>query len=143
MEFAPFWARLIAYLLDGMVLLALGLLFLAVAGLQLLLASNMGEVDPPEASLWAFVAILGFYCVFTALYYIVLWAWRGQTIGKMAMGLRVVTKDGRRPGLGRSSLRWVGYILSAMPLLLGYVWAAVDKENRALHDYLAGTRVVR
>lgn len=72
------------------------------------------------------------------------WARYGVTPGKLLLDLRVVeTRSGERPGWIRSIIRYIGYFVSALPLGLGFVWAAFDREGRALHDRLAGTRVVR
>lgn len=69
-------------------------------------------------------------------------AWLGQTIGKMIMGIRVVTEDNRLAPVGVAFLRWTGYLLSLFPLASGFLWAAVDKDHCAWHDRLAQTRVV-
>ena len=68
----------------------------------------------------------------------------GKTIGKWTTGLRLERTDGRAPGIGRAALRHVvGYPLSLAPLGLGFLIAAVSPTGRALHDYIAGTIVVR
>ncbi len=61
----------------------------------------------------------------------------------MAAGIAVIGNDGTDLTYGRMFLRWFGYSLSALPLGLGYLCAAFTRNNRALHDYVAGTRVVR
>lgn len=72
------------------------------------------------------------------------WTRYGMTPGKLLLELRVVDVDsGGRPGWVRSIIRYIGYFVSALPLGLGFVWAAFDRDGRALHDRLAGTRVVR
>jgi hypothetical protein len=53
-----------------------------------------------------------------------------------------VTKDGGPVSFGRSLGRWAGYSLSSLPFGLGFVAAGVNRERKALHDYVAGTRVV-
>ena len=66
----------------------------------------------------------------------------GQTLGKMAFGLRVVKKNGKRISILDALLRNVfGYTISQI-FLLGYVWAALDRERQAWHDKMAGTVVV-
>jgi len=65
----------------------------------------------------------------------------GQTPGKMAAGIRVLRKDGEPVGVGRALGRALAEHLSAGLLGLGYL-AAVFGPKRALHDYVAGTRVV-
>ncbi|WP_077033563.1 RDD family protein [Pelomonas sp. KK5] len=78
-----------------------------------------------------------------AVYFVGFWSWQGTTPGKAAAGLRVVDADtGERPGPLRSLLRGLGYIVSALPLGLGFLWAKFDGGGRAWHDRLAGTRVV-
>lgn len=65
----------------------------------------------------------------------------GQTPGKMAAGIKVVTVDGGAVSVGRALGRAGGEYLSALALGLGYLPAAFS-DKRALHDYVAGTRVV-
>jgi uncharacterized RDD family membrane protein YckC len=68
----------------------------------------------------------------------------GKTIGKWTTGLRLERTDGRVPGIGRAALRHlVGYPLSLLPLGLGFLIVTVSPTGRALHDYIAGTIVVR
>jgi len=76
------------------------------------------------------------------VYFTLLHAWFGQTIGKMIMGLRVVTAENMQISPAVAFLRWTGYILSLIPLAAGFLWSAVDKEHCAWHDRLAQTRVV-
>lgn len=67
----------------------------------------------------------------------------GQTLGKRALGIRVIDfRTGGPIGYGRGAIRWVARILSALPLLLGYFWMLWDKEKQTWHDKLAGAVVV-
>jgi uncharacterized RDD family membrane protein YckC len=70
-----------------------------------------------------------------------MWTMLGRTPGKALFGLRVVRADGTPVGLGRSVVRALGYLISAI-LLLGFLWVLVDPDRRAWHDRLAGTAVV-
>lgn len=65
----------------------------------------------------------------------------GQTPGKMAAGIRVIRADGEKVSAGRALGRAAGEYLSSIVLGLGYLIAAFG-EKRALHDYVAGTRVI-
>jgi uncharacterized RDD family membrane protein YckC len=68
----------------------------------------------------------------------------GKTVGKWTTGLRLERTDGRAPGIGRALLRhFVGYPLSLLPLGLGFLIVTVSPRGRALHDWIAGTIVVR
>ncbi len=64
----------------------------------------------------------------------------GQTPGKQIMGIRVVSMDGGPVGDMAAVLRYIGYYLNTVVLLLGWVLAIVT--GRGFHDYLASTQVV-
>ena len=79
----------------------------------------------------------------SALYHTLLLAWRGQTLGKIAVHIRVVRPDGGKLTLGQSFVRSLGYPISALPLFLGFLVAFKSANRRTLHDMIAGTMVVR
>ena len=68
----------------------------------------------------------------------------GQSVGKWTTGLRIELTDGQVPGIGRAMLRhFVGYPLSFLIFGLGFLIVIVSPNGRALHDFIAGTIVVR
>jgi len=68
----------------------------------------------------------------------------GRTLGKWVAGLRIERRDGVPLSFGRALLRHlVGYPLTILTLGVGFLLAAFNAEGRALHDFLAGTVVVR
>jgi uncharacterized RDD family membrane protein YckC len=68
----------------------------------------------------------------------------GRSIGKWTTGLRIERTAGGPPGIVRAVIRhFVGYPISVIPFALGFLVAAVSPTGRALHDYIAGTVVVR
>lgn len=77
---------------------------------------------------------------FYTLYFPVLWAAKGATLGLMVFGLRIVGLDGQPLGLKQVLIRLLGFwFLGAV----GFLWLAFDKQKQALHDKLAGTLVVK
>jgi len=68
--------------------------------------------------------------------------YRGATLGKMALGLKVVRSNGDSLGWGVSSGRYLMHIVSGLILLIGYIMIAFDSEKRALHDRVCDTRVI-
>ena len=76
------------------------------------------------------------------LYFIILHAWGGQTIGKMIFGLRVVSSAGTDISGGVAFLRWAGTVISMLPLAMGFIWAIFDKNHYTWHDRLSGTRII-
>jgi uncharacterized RDD family membrane protein YckC len=68
---------------------------------------------------------------------------RGQTVGKMACGIRVIDlARGGSIGYGRAFIRYIGRIVSSIVILLGYFWMLWDKEKQTWHDKFAGSVVV-
>jgi uncharacterized RDD family membrane protein YckC len=91
----------------------------------------------PKGPLIAFLLVQngGYFVAFTA---------GGQTLGKMAAGIRVVPAEAEAPlDLGRAFLRTFMWVLLAVPAGLGFLTAIVSSDRRGLHDRFAGTRVVR
>jgi len=67
----------------------------------------------------------------------------GQTVGKRAVGIRVIDfATGGPIGYGRSALRWVGRLISGMFCYLGFLWMLWDKEKQTWHDKMANDVVV-
>jgi uncharacterized RDD family membrane protein YckC len=68
---------------------------------------------------------------------------RGQTLGKMALGIRVIDFNSGGPiGYARGFLRYIGKLISAIACFLGYLWMLWDKEKQTWHDKIATTVVV-
>ena len=96
-----------------------------------------------ELSILPVAPLLVFFLILDGGYLLAFTVAGGQTIGKMAMGLRVVTGAGGRVGTGRALARTLAWIASVLPLGLGLLPAAFDAERRTLHDRVTDTRVVR
>jgi uncharacterized RDD family membrane protein YckC len=77
----------------------------------------------------------------TAIYLVAFWTLLGQTPGKILFGLKIVTQGDAPVGFRRSLVRLVGYVVSALPCYLGFLWI-LGPQRRAWHDRLAGTEVV-
>lgn len=144
---AGFWKRTAAYLLDGMLL---GIAGYAVQ-LPLLLLAGLGpwSSSPTLGSDFGPVVILMILAAYLlpigiqAVYY----AWfhssqRQATLGKLAIGIKVVGMDGGRITFARGIGRYFGFLLSGFTLGIGYLLAAFTDRKQALHDMIASTFVV-
>jgi uncharacterized RDD family membrane protein YckC len=130
-DLAGFWPRLAAQLLDVAWMLPLGLVLVLLGDL-----ARGGEGLSPGADL--------FLQLISALLILLFWVTRQATPGKMLMRLRVVDAvTGGTPPLPRLVVRYVGYIVSSLPLGLGYLWMLWDPRRQCWHDKLARTLVVR
>jgi uncharacterized RDD family membrane protein YckC len=75
-------------------------------------------------------------------YHPISWTLFASSIGKAFFGMRIVRTNGKPMTLFVSFVRFAGYWLSAVTFGFGFLWAVTDEHRRALHDRLAGTRVV-
>lgn len=104
------------------------------AAVAALAAASTALIAPP---LLAFALLsLPWFAVFEAS------PWQA-TPGKRLLGLRVVDDDGLRPGYVRAALRQASGLLSWLSLNLGHAMAGLAPRRQALHDRIAGMRVVR
>lgn len=117
-------ARISAYLVDSVILLAFILVFFVIGGSVLLLTSDLGQGDAPDSAYYASIAIfLGGSLLSWTVFNLALMRWRGQTTGMYVIGIRTVSEDGSALTTGRTFLRWFGlHPLLFHPFLLP-VWA--------------------
>ena len=120
---AGFWLRAGAYMIDG--------ILVAIVSVVLNL------ILPESISIVARVLLSAGYFTVMPVHA------RGQTLGKMAAGIAIVRDDGTPLTYGRAFVRWLGYLLSGLTFCIGFACAAFTNRKRALHDYLADTRVIR
>lgn len=142
-QYAGFWLRLVAAIIDGLVLLIPGAAIGFVFGLLLALALA-NKVRPAELSLIANLMGNAIGIGLRWIYEATMESSRYQaTVGKMALGLKVTDLEGRRISFGRASGRYFAKMLSALICMIGFIMAGFTEKKQALHDMLAGTLVVR
>lgn len=138
-QYAGFWRRVGAAILDGLILSVPTTLVSAVFASGSISANVTYGYSPGEE---AAVNLLG--TVIAVAYYAYFEGARGQTLGKMALGLRVIDADtGDYIGIGRGIGRYFARILSGIVLGLGYLWMLWDPRKQTWHDKLVGSVVVR
>jgi uncharacterized RDD family membrane protein YckC len=120
---AGFWRRFAGLIIDGIIL---------------------GIVDAILRSALSYRAGVGLGFVIAAAYFtILIGTARGQTVGQMALGIRVIDFNTGGPiGYGRAFIRWIVSYISAVVFLLGYLWMLWDKEKQCWHDKAANDVVV-
>lgn len=123
LQYAGFWIRLVAFIIDRIILGAIGF----VVGL---FVTNAGEL-----------ILLGI--MVAAVYSVAFWVGQGATPGKMAVGIKVVMTNGEPVELGAACLRYFGYFLSGLIFCIGYLMIAFSAEKKGLHDNIANTVVVK
>jgi uncharacterized RDD family membrane protein YckC len=80
-------------------------------------------------------------------YYVFFWSksspWPGQTIGSKLLNIRVIKTDGSDLEISQALIRYVGFFIAAIVLLIGLIWAAFDPNKQGWHDKIAGTYVIK
>jgi uncharacterized RDD family membrane protein YckC len=115
-QYAGFWVRLAALLLDGLILL-IPMILTAITFIG------------PIAVVWLYTALM-------------MSSSKQGTVGMMAMGLRVTDEDGNRITFGRATARYFSSILSSMILYIGFLMLLWNGRKQTLHDQMAGTLIL-
>lgn len=134
-----FGRRFVAYLIDSLLLTVFSCTVVFFTGFAIGLLMQ-GREAGDSLVLQIFFNCLGL--IISAVYFAGFWTATGQTPGKMAMGVKIIKTDGSPVSLGAALVRWIGYLISGLPLGLGFLWIAFDSRRQGWHDKLANTYVV-
>ena len=135
--YGGFWLRLVAVVIDTLITSVVVGVVDFLVGVKTIFSTARG-LDSVAATVVYLLGMLG-----GLAYSVYFLTSSGATPGKMAMGLKVVKPDGSLISMPQAVGRFFGYYLSTFLLGIGYIMAAFDDEKRALHDRMAGTRVIR
>ncbi len=136
-EYAGFWVRTGATIIDT-------LLTMLVTFPLLISIYGWGYFDSETKGLFAGPADFLISWVFPAVAVIMFWALKQATPGKMAISAKIVDAVTGKPASTAQLIgRYFAYILSTLPLCLGFFWVAFDKRKQGWHDKLAGTVVIK
>jgi uncharacterized RDD family membrane protein YckC len=147
---AGFWRRVLAAGIDGLIVFPAAFLLAWLAG-------KLAGVSLPDArhtapDYWLDLAIagepalwgtIGLVLAIAVIYLFLFHMTVARTLGMRVCKLRVIDVYGEPPSVARAALRTLGYLASAATLGLGFVWVGFDAEKRGLHDWIAGTYVIR
>jgi len=134
-EYAGFWVRVAASLIDTVLIL-----IMIVPLLTLIYGSGYWTNETLSMGLWD--VLLNY--VLPAIAVVLFWIYKSATPGKMALGLKIVdAKTGKAASNTQLIGRYFGYYVSIIPLMLGMIWVGIDKKKQGWHDKLAGTLVVK
>jgi uncharacterized RDD family membrane protein YckC len=136
-RYAGFWIRSWATIIDIFLVLVITLpLLLWIYGLDYLNPEISTSVRGPMDLLISYVL--------PTVAVLFLWKYKSATPGKMVLGITIVdARTGGRPSFVQFLIRYFAYLISMLPIGLGFLWIAFDPKKQAWHDKLAGTVVVR
>lgn len=138
--YAGFFIRLAAFIID-MLIVQSGLIPIRImGGISAIMTGGLGIFSHKIFFAFTIWTVLSY--LITSFYFVSLTFFNGQTIGKMALGIKVVSTEERNPSFFEIIIRELfGKYLSSI-MEIGYLMIGPDKEKRGLHDRLADTRVV-
>ena len=134
-QYAGFWIRVAAALIDT-------LIFVIVFSVPLTLIYGVDYWTAQQGA----KGVGDILIQYIAPVVITVWFWTRYlgTPGKMVLRLRVVdARTGRAISTPQAIGRYLGYYVSMLPLMLGFIWVGIDRKKQGFHDKLAGTVVVR
>ena len=136
LRYVGFWARTGAYIIDSllMMVIILPIFFLMTGGIDQLASGT----ETPSVAMMIVMYVLPIAMI------IGFWVWKASTPGKMVFKAKIVdAKTGGHPSTLQFIGRYLGYIISSIPLCLGFMWIGWDKRKQGWHDKMSGTVVVR
>jgi uncharacterized RDD family membrane protein YckC len=136
-RYASFWLRFGAFVIDMVLLLVIIVpLLLWIYGIEFYLDKNSPMIAGPADILISYV--------FPVVATLIFWKYRQATPGKMLLNMRIVDADAFGPlSTGQLFGRYFAYLVSMIPVFLGFLWIAWDARKQSFHDKLAGTVVIR
>jgi uncharacterized RDD family membrane protein YckC len=148
---ASWGSRVGAALIDGLIITVPGIIVLVVLGIG---AAGSDSDGGTTAFVGGFLLTLLVFLIVALLYApIMMSRTNGQTVGRMATGIRVIRASGGTMTFGFAALReivvkglLIGTVSSftlGLSTILDSLWPLWDDENRALHDMVVNTRVVK
>lgn len=154
MQYVGFWRRFAAAFIDNIALFVVSYVILQpIVNLVLSpLSTTVQSSDPSKIDAYQVASYAGnaFWLTqiaslaITILYWVVFQGKYGQTLGKKALGIKVVDANGKTPSMMTFFLREIiGKFVSGIILLIGYLMVIWDGKKQGLHDKIAGTFVVR
>ena len=133
-QYAGFWRRFAAYLIDSMVIAFALTNFASLLSRQLVVSiTNAQTLNTYLATAIGVMSLLLTWAYYSGMESSPLQA----TIGKLVVGIYVTDLQGQRISFGRATGRWFGKIISGAILLIGYLMAGFTEKKQALHDMMA------
>lgn len=152
MNYAGFWKRFAAFLIDSLLIGAVVGIIMMVFGVGIwssMSGTDMQQMDQEGANAMAAGMIGGLMTMILVaaaaqwLYFALMESSSKQaTLGKMALGIIVTDMNGNKISFGRATGRYFGKILSGVILYIGYLMVAFTEKKQGLHDMIAGCLVV-
>lgn len=143
---ASFWSRAVAWLIDSLIVGIIQSAFAPVISFGFIQPwfwwTNQFSNQPDVLAFWFLGTGALLLILIAGTYFVAFWVWKGQTLGKMAMGIKIVSHEGSKITAEKALLRYLGYIICSIFLLIPFLWTAVDSRKQGIQDKFANTYVI-
>lgn len=138
-----FWIRSLAFIIDLIFINILTRIFTWTIRLGIITGARIVLTKPEN-----FLDLRGFLIIaieiaIITFYFIYFHGRTGQTPGKRLLHLKVIRTDGRPLGFDKAIVRFFCYIISMLPLYIGFILIAFNKDKQGLHDIITHTYVIK
>ena len=138
-QLGGFWRRLVAYIIDGVIVaVAAGIIETII---NAVIRASAGDVAGAGVRGGLVTLVVGL------IYFGYLWSRNGQTIGYMALGMRLVRADGQPVSFVLAALRYLliylSFAICLIPAIISAFMIGLGGRKQAIHDLICGTLVVR
>jgi len=140
-KYAGFWSRTLATLIDSFIIMIISLpftmilfygKFITIQDSEILFSSIFGQ------TIYYFINYI-FPVIFTMYF----WIKYSSSPGKKFLRMKIVDKDSLNDLTPKQSIiRYFAYVVSIIPLMIGFIWIAFDKKKQGFHDKLSNTIVI-
>lgn len=148
-QYAGFWIRLVASIIDSVLIMILVLpilehFFANTKSVSTTVINSSGLSTFDFESISTLTGTGQFIYILAVLVIVMLfWTYRAATPGKMMLSLKIVDAESLEPlSKHQGFIRYFGYYLAFLPLFLGFFWVAFDQRKQGWHDKLAKTLVI-
>ena len=154
LRYAGFWKRFAAYLIDQIIIGVASLVLLvplfALVGVSVFTMHHDDFSYDSETAIGIILTLVATYLAFIGAVFMCKWLYNALmessvqqgTLGKMALGIKVIDMNGNRISFGRATGRYFSKVISSLTLGIGFIMAGFTQQKQALHDIIAGCLVI-
>lgn len=155
LEYAGFWIRLAAGVIDLTILIAsLYVLYCVISQSFFWILPDIARVvhsfqdisdgAPISAGIiWWIATVSLVFLIGSTVYFVACWAATGQSVGKIGVGIKIIRTDSSALDLKCAFIRFLACLLCVATLGIGFILVAFDNKKQGLQDRLADTYVVK
>jgi len=140
-QYAGFWRRLAAYVIDMVILAFANYQYLSYQSTNMSVMANLGYYEFTYANYGVMIAV--FSILISWVYFCGMESSPLQaTLGKLAVGIYVTDLEGQRVSFGKATGRYFAKVISGLMIGIGFIMAGYTDKKQAFHDKITNCLVL-